>query len=377
MTDELIIGLMSGTSADGIDAVVVNFKSGNSLELVGSSFTAYPKTIQQRINTLGQSQQKVKPSDFLELDKELANLYANACLQLLHQEKLDKRSIRAIANHGQTIEHEPNASPPYSLQIGSGQIIADLTGIEVISQFRQADLEHGGQGAPLMPAFHKAMFKPGDSSSSDFIVNLGGIANISLLGETVIGFDTGPANTLLNQWIQLHQGKDYDDAGRWAKTGIVQSEVLAELMADPYLSLPFPKSTGPDYFNLAWLESKIVNLGEYKPEDVQATLQAFTVESIAIGIHQVLESRKKLHTGAIYICGGGAHNTSLLADLRHRLTGFDIQLTDSLGIPADWVESIGFAWLGYCYLHDIESNLPSVTGANRELVLGKSYLPNT
>ena len=375
MTDELIIGLMSGTSADGIDAALVDFASEKPIKVVATNFTPYPRSIQKRINALGQKKHAITAEDYQSLDTELAQLYSQACIDLITQEKLDTNRIRAIANHGQTIAHEPHATPPYSLQIGSGQAIANTTGIEVISQFRQADLAAGGQGAPLMPAFHKAVFGVDATEQSTFILNLGGIANLSYLGETTIGFDTGPANTLLNQWINLHQNLDFDDRGNWAKQGRVDPKVLSRLLEDPFLKQPFPKSTGPDYFNLEWLENVLEDFQAFQPVDIQATLLAFTVESIAVGLDQILQTLGEERIGQIFVCGGGANNEAMLSALESKLPQFRINKTNELGVPSDWVEAIGFAWLGYCHLHEINSNLPSVTGANKPLVLGESFKP--
>lgn len=370
MSDELIIGLMSGTSVDGIDAALVEFKSESQLRVVDSLFIPYQKDLQLRINQLAQQSTTPQIADYAELDIELAHLYAEASLELISKSKVSKSSISAIANHGQTIAHEPNAANPFSLQIGDPQLIANLTNLTTISQFRQTDIKYGGQGAPLMPAFHQAVCKSKNDSEGTYVLNLGGIANITALGENVLGFDTGPANTLLNQWIQHCQNKSYDESGAWAKSGVVLPELLAQLLTDPYFEKAYPKSTGPDYFNLDWFRKLIGDLEQYTDQDIQATLLEFSVESIAKGFELINATE-----GNIYACGGGVHNHALMSRLKNRLIGFDIKLSDELGVPADWVEATGFAWLGFCNLHGIPSNLPSVTGATKKIVLGERFNP--
>ena len=365
---ELIIGLMSGTSVDGIDAALVEFDSVNSLNVIETEFTPYSDNLKLKINKLALSNKRLNKSDYLELDNELAESYANASLSLLKKASHTEKQVSAIANHGQTIRHEPNADEPYSLQLGNGQLIADRTGIKTISNFRQKDISLGGQGAPLMPAFHQSVFKQGDENV--IILNIGGIANITDLRDEVVGFDTGPGNTLIDQWIKKSMGLAFDKNGNWAKSGTVQKDLLSLCLQDSYFKQPFPKSTGPDFFNLKWFENTIGDLQNYAPKDLQATLLEMTVESIALAIDDI-----KMQEGDIYICGGGAHNTEMLNRLQLRLKQFNISTTDELGIPADWVESVGFAWLGYCYLDNIPSNLPNVTGASEYAVLGESHSP--
>lgn len=363
----MFIGLMSGTSVDGIDAALVAFKSESSLRVLETEFTAFPDALRDEISYVALNNSHLNRNEDSSLHALLAEHYANASLSLIKKSCVDPTRIQAIANHGQTVRHEPSANPPFSLQLGDGQLIANKTGIKTITQFRQADLAAGGQGAPLMPAFHKAIF---DQTDKVFILNLGGIANVTQLDNTVIGFDTGPANCLLDQWIEKHSGHRFDHNGDWAGCGSVLGDVLSKLMNDPYLSKPFPKSTGTDYFNLSWLQTHIVNLADYRPEDIQATLLAFTVQSVALALSQL-----NAHSGAIYVCGGGAQNTALMTALREELKGYSVNPTDALGVPCDWVESVGFAWLGYCHTHGLKSNLPSVTGARKALVLGEAFTP--
>ena len=372
MTGELIIGLMSGTSVDGIDASLVEFKSCKTLSVLETEFTPFDSQLRASINHLALHNSTLKQESDSNLHSKLATHYANASLSLIKKAGLSATSIDAIANHGQTVRHEPNANPPFSLQLGDGQLIADLTKIKTVAQFRQADLAVGGQGAPLMPAFHQMMF---GMQKNSYVLNLGGIANVSQLGEKVIGFDTGPANTLMDQWTQRHLHQGYDKNGRWAASGEVIKTVLENLLADPYFDLDYPKSTGPDYFNLDWLRERVKNLNSYAPADIQASLLALTAVTVADQLKEMNSKTASQQSGAIYVCGGGAQNQALMAALRDELPNFQIRLTDELGIPSNWVESVGFAWLGYCRLHKLSSNLPSVTGASKSVVLGEIYNP--
>ena len=366
---------MSGTSTDGIDAALVEFESQNSLEVLSSLFIPYSAELQARINHFAHSTTKPTKPEYAALDSELANLYAHASMRLIKESGSSPSQIKAIANHGQTIAHDPKANPPYSLQIGDGQIVANRSKLKVISQFRQADIENGGQGAPLMPAFHKAVFTAKNTAEPVFILNLGGIANLTYLGAAVIGFDTGPANTLLNQWIHQKKGKDFDNEGKWASSGTVVPQILNKLINDPYFDQAYPKSTGPDYLNLAWLKERVGDISDIADEDIQATLLELSVETVALGLQKVVENQELSKVGTIYVCGGGVRNTRLLSRLADRLPSYTIALSDELGVPSDWVEAVGFAWLGYCYLNDIDSNLPSVTGARKSLILGQQFLP--
>lgn len=367
--EELFIGLMSGTSIDGIDAALVAFDSARRLRLVETQFTEFDNNIRAAISDAAQNNLKLTRNEDSALHKSLAPLYAAACQTLLAKAKIPSGMVSGIANHGQTVKHEPGASPPYSLQLGDGQIIANLTGIKTYTQFRQADLAVGGQGAPLMPAFHQAVF--GDQQAS-LVLNIGGIANITRLKEPLIGFDTGPGNVLLDQWIERHLNLPYDKNGEWAANGKVNNKLLSALLADPYFSAPYPKSTGTDYFNLAWLNSRYPELDKLAVEDVQATLVELTLVSIRDAIIKLGAEQ-----GSVFICGGGANNPLILGGLGSKLRNFDVQTTNQLGVPSDWVEAVGFAWLGYCCAHQIASNIPSVTGAKSKVVLGEVFTPQS
>ena len=381
---ELYIGLMSGTSVDGIDAALVEISSPDTLNVVETQFTPFDDQLRQKINQLAQTNWNIHDDKLTrccdsKLHTELAKNYAEASLRLLTKANKQPSDITAIANHGQTVRHEPNASPPFSLQLGDGQRIANLTRIKTITQFRQADLAVGGQGAPLMPAFHQAVFnsKNRTKEQTTLVLNIGGIANISLLGDNIIGYDTGPGNTLLDQWILQHQKLPYDSSGNWAASGKTIKDLLTVLLDDPYFSIPFPKSTGPDYFNLEWLKKRChdnnLSLGNYAPKDIQNTLTSLTTQSIAQSITLLSSNRKNIQ---IYICGGGAQNTFMTEQLKVILPTALIDTTNAIGVPADWVEAAGFAWLGYCFEHNIPSNLPAVTGATKKVILGECFLPS-
>lgn len=372
-TGELIIGLMSGTSVDGIDATLVEFQSRHELKVLNTLFVPFDEELKNRINGLAQSKSGLDMSEVNLIDAELATHYALASQQLIKQSSKVSSDITAIANHGQTVRHEPSATPPYSVQLGRTQKIADLTGIATIGQFRQADLALGGQGAPLMPAFHLDVF--GREDPNALILNIGGIANLTQLSKVshkgeAVGFDTGPGNTLLDQWINKCHGKSYDYDGEWAASGTVIDVLLDNLLKEPYFCAAFPKSTGPDHFNLSWMEQYSDKLN-YSDQDIQATLLQLTINTICSAVDQLGSEHSNL-----YVCGGGARNGSLMSSLVEALPNLTVQATDVLGIPADWVESVGFAWLGYCHLHGFPSNLPSVTGASHAVVLGESYQPS-
>ena len=363
----LIVGMMSGTSMDGIDAALVEFTSTSRLKVLQTGYTPYPSELRSQLNHLALHNQHVfEPSDS-PLHTELANHYAEAARSLINTAGISPSEISAIANHGQTVRHEPNLSPAFSIQLGDGQLIADLTGISTLGQFRQADLAAGGQGAPLMPAFHRSIFGMSDSY---YVLNLGGIGNVTRLSDPVLGFDTGPANCLIDQWTEHHTNERYDCDGSWAKTGHINQPLLNALMSDPYFSAAHPKSTGTDYFNLDWVRGRYSHLDRIAPADVQATLLQVTIDAVALALQQI-DARQ----GKVFVCGGGAKNSYLMSSLQAKLPAFDVTTTDDLNVPADWVEAVGFAWLGYCFLTHTFSNMPSVTGANSNVVLGQRFDP--
>ncbi len=348
---------------DGIDAALVDFSATRPV-LIETHCQQWPKTIQQAL-----IQARDIPDDELDtlalLDKQTAEIFAEACNTLLDKTDYHADDIVAIGNHGQTIRHRPDIEQPFSLQIGNAEILTALTGIDVISDFRTADINAGGQGAPLVPAFHQAIFH--NDKNCRVIVNIGGIANITVLPkdetQDVIGFDCGPGNTLMDAWISFHKQKHFDADGTWCSAGKTNARLLANLLMDNYFQLPAPKSTGFEYFNLEWLNKKLTD--DLDTADVQSTLCDLTATSIIRAINQYA-----VDTDEIYICGGGVHNKELMSRLQ-ALTKCSVQTTETLGVHPDWVEAMAFAWLAFQHTHQQTGNLPSVTGASKALVLGE------
>jgi len=378
-TRELYIGLMSGTSIDGVDAALVSI-TADKCELLAHHLEPIPTELTQQLHQL------CKPSNneitqLALIEQPLAQLFTDACHNLLAKTTYQASDIAAIGNHGQTIRHHPEHA--FSLQIGDGNALASLTSIDTITDFRRKDIALGGQGAPLVPAFHQAVFQ--HNSKPRAVVNIGGLANITYLPagkskskEVVLGYDTGPGNTLLDTWFKLHNpaGKNYDENGLWAGSGKVNNTLLSQLMRDSYLQQPAPKSTGRERYNLIWLQQKValsqqVVLSQkigISANDVQRTLTSFTALTIAN------EVRKLMPSGGVYICGGGAANPLLMQDITAALTDkYSLASTAALGIDPNWVEAIAFAWLAKRHVHQQSGNLPAVTGASRTAILGSHY----
>ena len=363
---EKFIGLMSGTSMDAIDAVLVEFDSDRP-RLLAHHQQPLTDQLRHRILTLQQPSAD-EIATMARLDAELGQLFAQASLELLSQAGCKPEAIRAIGSHGQTIRHYPDSPFPTSIQIGDANVIAEQTGITTVADFRRRDMAAGGQGAPLVPAFHRHVFQHNGHQRA--ILNIGGIANITVLdtepATQVVGFDTGPGNSLMDAWIERHQGQRYDRDGQWAATGSPIAELLAKLLADPYFSLSPPKSTGREYFHLDWLKSHLDQ--SYSPVDIQATLAALTAHSISQGIEQYAGQAEE-----VLVCGGGVHNRHLMAELRRQLAPRQVASTMEAGVDPDWVEAICFAWLARQTLNHVPGNLPSVTGASHPVVLGGVY----
>ncbi len=359
---------MSGTSVDAIDSALVRCH-GHDVAIVATHEHPIPPGIKQRIAAISHS-----GSDEIErlgvLDRELGLLFAEATLELLAIARIQPAQIRAIGSHGQTIRHRPpsaaiRAAESFSLQIGDPNTIAEHTGITTVADFRRRDIAAGGEGAPLAPAFHAAAFaKPGVNRA---IVNIGGIANISLLEglELRMGFDTGPGNTLLDHWILNHHGEQYDRDGHWSATGHINQLLLAKLLAHTYFDKVGPRSTGKEEFNLAWLESQLAGLDNVAAVDVQATLVELTSASIASAIRS-----SPFDVSEIYICGGGSHNSHLMRRLTAQLAPATVASTAMIGMDPDWVEAAMFAWLANRTLAGLAGNCPSVTGATGARILG-------
>lgn len=365
--NELYIGLMSGTSADGIDAALVDF-SDQQPRLIASHYEPYTHTLRQRILALYETGEN-EIARMGELDVMLGETFAQAANTLLRRQHLHPDKIKAIGSHGHTIRHHPHPPYRFSIQIGDPNIIAAHTGITTIADFRRKDLAVHGQGAPLVPAFHQKIF-PADNLHR-VIVNIGGIANITLLSpqSPTLAFDTGPGNALMDAWISTHQNTNYDANGSWAEQGCVQRELLTILLKDTYFQTPPPKSTGREYFNVNWLQQKIQLLtAPITPVDVQATLAELTACSILAAIQPYFAR------GEILICGGGIHNSHLMKRLSAlACDNFIIDSTRKYGIDPDWMEAMAFAWLARQTLLGQTGNLTTVTGAKLAAVLGGIY----
>lgn len=362
MSHAYFIGVMSGTSADGIDAVLIATGDGQSTLTLGHH-RGMPQALRDEILSFRH------PGDneldrLAVLDRQLADEYAAAIQTLLKEAEVSASDVTAIGSHGQTLRHHPGGETPYTVQVGDPNRLAELTGVTVVADFRRRDIAAGGQGAPLVPAFHRARLI--DAGVPSAVVNIGGIANVTLVSAegAVRGWDTGPGNTLLDGWISQHQGHLFDDEGSWASSGQVLEPLLNALLADPYFSRPYPKSTGPDYFHLDWLKQSLT--GEEAPQDVQRTLLELTVMSIcdALSIESV---------DVVRLCGGGAYNTLLRHRLAESMPSAHVTTTAEIGVDPQWVEAWAFAWLAEQTLASLPGNVPAVTGAADERVLGGIY----
>lgn len=367
MTD-YYIGLISGTSMDGIDAVLASFSDG-SVSLHARHAHAYPDELRSLLQTAVEEPADCGLDQLGELDRWTGECFRDAALALLKKSGKDKTDVAAIGSHGQTLRHQPNAAHAFSLQIGDAATIATGTGIVTVADFRRADIAAGGQGAPLTPAFHAWLFRSHEAPS--VVLNIGGIANVTMLPVTdapVIGFDTGPGNILLDAWISAQLGRPYDDDGQWSASGTVVDRLLIDIAADDYFGLAPPKSTGFEYFNLDWLRR--FDIDNHDPADVQATLCELSAVTISAAIRDNAPS-----TGNVYICGGGVHNADLVQRIRRNLPETSVSTTQAVGLDPDWVEAAAFAWLAMRTMSRQSGNLPSVTGASRKVALGAIHSP--
>lgn len=359
------IGLMSGTAGDGIDACLARFTGGRA-RAIATLTQPWPESLHREVMA-AMAERELTMTAAFEIDARLAEAYAEAVDTLLARAGWPHERVRAIGCHGQTVLHRPDQPPALSVQLGDPHRLAAATGIDVVADFRRADIALGGQGAPLAPAFHAYAF--GRHAHQQVVVNIGGMANVTVIaagGERVTGFDTGPGNALLDAWIGRHHGLRYDADGAWASTGRVDSALLERLFADPYFQRTPPKSTGREHFHLAWLDATLAEMdSKVAPADVQATLAELTAVTIADAV-----ARHATRAPAVWICGGGARNPDLLARLRARQPRHDIAPTDERGIDADYVEALAFAWLAQRRLQRRASNRPEVTGASAPTVLG-------
>lgn len=358
------IGLMSGTSMDGIDAVLVQFPEGRLPVIFAAHTHPWPEDTLRRLQAVAAGD-PVSSATLAALDSEAGEVFAQAALAVASSHR---GPITAIGSHGQTVAHNPNGPYPATLQLGNPAVIAERTGITTVADFRRRDIAAGGQGAPLVPAFHEAIFR--DQIIDRAVINIGGIANITLLPadprQPVLGFDTGPGNCLMDAWVRESKGLPFDEGGQLAATGTVDQGLLDRLLADPYFSENAPKSTGTDYFSLAWLRRSVV-LTQLDAADIQATLAALTAQSIAEALRETLPA-----VGEVLVCGGGAHNPVLMDLLQNHLSR-PVHSTANAGMEPDWIEAVAFAWLAYRTLEDLPGNLPTVTGARGPRVLGAIY----
>lgn len=358
----LYLGVMSGTSLDGLDVALV--EQTTQTRLLASRFRPLPDDLRREILALCTSGADELARAAL-IEQQWVTLAASVIRELLEQTQLKPEAIRAIGSHGQTVRHEPQRG--FSIQIGNPALLAELSGITVVGDFRRRDVAAGGQGAPLVPAFHEAAFQTADRVRA--VLNVGGFSNLSLLspGEPVRGFDCGPGNVLLDTWIQVQRGQSFDQDGAWAESGNVDANLLRAMLDDEFFARQGPKSTGRELFNLPWLEHHLS--GRALPaEDVQATLLELTARSIS----EALE-RAQPDTQELLVCGGGAHNTALMRRLQALQPSRHVCTTEAFGIAPDWVEAAAFAWLAHCCLENIPANRPSVTGARGPRILGAIY----
>ena len=369
------LGLMSGTSVDSIDAALVDF---NDVKPRIVATYAYPMPGELRERILSLFEPGASEIDRMgSLDRTLGEHFADAANTLLTNSDIPSSAVVAIGSHGQTIRHRPSAegeiTAPFTLQIGDPNIIAARTGITTIADFRRRDMAEGGQGAPLAPALHNALFRADEFNRC--IVNIGGMSNITLLPSDPLsdplGYDTGPGNCLMDAWIYRHRQQKYDLDGQWAHSGEVNKTLLDSLLAHPYFAAKPPKSTGREEFNLAWLDKILSTFAdEVRAENVQASLAELTARSIAEGILNALWPIDE-----VYLCGGGAYNTELKVRLSNALRGKTLNTTQALGVAPEWVEAVAFAWLAMRRMKELTGNLPAVTGARKMTRLGAIFPP--
>jgi len=356
MAKEKYIGVMSGTSLDGVDVVLCEIDA-NRCELLAS--LEYPMPLELKADILTMIEGKSTLETVGQIDHRLGLLFTQAVDALLMRENIDPNSVSAIGLHGQTLWHAPDGTYPFSMQLGDPNILTVKTEIPVVADFRRKDVALGGQGAPFAPAFHEFLF----SGLSEYmaIVNIGGMANITVLGEELIGYDTGCGNVLLDMWIAQHEGESYDKDGEWARSGVVDYGLLDIMMSDEYFEQAYPKSTGREKFNKVWLQG-ILSGKTHNPEDVQRTLLELTALSIS---NEVLRFNRDL----VLLCGGGAKNSFLVERMKALMPNVEVAIASN----ADMIEAMTFAWLAYKRVHKEEVNLKDVTGASDNAVLGGLY----
>lgn len=367
MNDTHVVGMISGTSRDGVDAVLVNFRSPR-MDILHANCTPYPAAIRQLLEQLAAKGRPPTGDEAQVLDESLGRFFARTAQNLVREAGMEMSDIHAIGSHGQTVWHAPEAIDPVSLQLGKPELIARGTGTTVVADFRSADIEAGGQGAPLAPLLHREIFHSAGENRA--VLNLGGIANLTLLPAAggLSGFDCGPANCLMDAWARRHLKRDFDDGGAWAGKGTVDAKSLEQMLSDPYFQRPPPKSTGPEYFSLEWLDTRLSGSG-LSATDVQATLAELTARSVAESLAQCgLPDR-------LLVCGGGVHNLHLMTRLRRALPDVVVESTAYYGVDPDWVEGLLFAWLARARLEERPHDTAPITGAAGPVMLGTVHHP--
>lgn len=369
ITPELYIGIMSGTSMDGIDTALVEFKN-QKIKLLASYNHSIPVHLKKRLKALCLDQHDTTIDMLGEADSELGQVFADAVNRLLQQSEFNAGQIRAIGSHGQTIRHRPDLEHSFSLQIGDANRISYACAITTVADFRRKDMAAGGEGAPLTPIFHQEYFSHKEQNRA--VVNIGGIANITFLpknkNKKCFGFDTGPGNMLMDAWTQRHKNKNFDYQGEWAASSNIDPDLLEKLMQDPFIKSAPPKSTGREHYHLGWLEKQLKNFPHLNESQVQSSLCQFTCDSIVYAIQTQLPQIDRL-----IICGGGIHNKNLLARIANQLPDTIIESSEQHGIHPDWLEAMAFAWLARQTMLGLTGNMTSVTGAKKAVILGSIF----
>nr|WP_261314783.1 anhydro-N-acetylmuramic acid kinase [Vibrio sp. MMH1-50] len=367
--NNLYIGVMSGTSMDGVDTALVEIENDHVCLIAHDDYPMPPHIKQMLLSICTGQDTNLKALG--ELDHQLGHLFADAVLQLLNKSGYSAEQVRAIGNHGQTVFHQPTGDLPFTTQLGDANIIAVKTGIDTVADFRRKDMALGGQGAPLVPAFHKSIFAMQDSTT--VVLNIGGIANISVLHpeQPVIGYDTGPGNMLMDAWCEQNTGQGFDKDAQFALQGKINAALLAQLLEAPYLAMPPPKSTGRELFNIDWLHQQLTD-HRVSVQDVQRTLCEYSAMTIAVEVEKFTHGQKP----QLLVCGGGARNPLLMQRLAALLPQWQVATTNDKGVDGDYMEAMAFAWLAQRHVHGLPSNLPEVTGASRLASLGVLYPKN-
>ena len=364
----MYIGLISGTSMDGIDAVLMNIR-GNQFKILGAIDKKYPDKLRMQLINASQNWKNTNIDQLGQLDHWVGEVFRDAALDLIKNCKIHAGDVIAIGSHGQTIRHQPQATKPYTMQIGDPNVIASGTRITTVTDFRRKDIAVGGEGAPLTPIFHQLLFYK--DKINRVVINIGGMTNLTILNKdinNIVGFDSGPGNILIDTWIQENLNQPFDQGGKWASKGKVNQELLDNLIADPYFNRSPPKSTGFEYFNIKWLK-QYIGRKTIRPEDIQRTLVCLTAESLSRAITQ-----NNPDTQEVIFCGGGIKNDTLMREINARFKNIKISTTNDYGIDADYLEAATFAYLAKHTLSRKTGNIPMVTGANQAEILGGIYL---